>query len=48
MNVWSYVSTPPICLHGVDRDFIFSYLLAYVQDLLLSQFKYCIVEKSLE
>jgi hypothetical protein len=29
-NVRSYTSTPPICLHGLDRD-NFTFLLLYFQ-----------------
>ena len=28
-NEWSFTSAPPICLHGVDRDFTFRVFLFF-------------------
>jgi hypothetical protein len=33
MNEWSYISTPPICPHGVDRENFGFYLLFHVNNL---------------
>jgi len=38
-NGWSYTSTPPICIHGVDRDnFTFCTFLFIVYNPLCAQF----------
>ena len=41
-NKWKYTSTPPTCLHDVDRDKATRFLVSHLQRVLLQKLNFCL------